>query len=84
MTDALKHDIAEDLFADWGLDRFAYVKSISSDDFAKAFPDAPPIPSGVSLFALVAANGAPIMLTDRREEAITNAWDNDLETVSLH
>ena len=27
---------------------------------------------------------APIMLTDTREAAIANAWDNELEMVSVH
>jgi len=36
------------------------------------------------LFALHAADGTPIMLTDSREAAIANAWSQELETVSVH
>jgi len=32
----------------------------------------------------LAANGMPIMITDSRDTAMANAWENDLETVSLH
>ncbi len=36
------------------------------------------------LFALHAADGTPIMVADTREAALANAWDNQLETVSVH
>ena len=36
------------------------------------------------LFALHAADGTPIMLTDTREAAIANAWSQELEAVSVH
>ena len=48
------------------------------------FPQAPEIAPGLSLFALHAADGTPIMVTDSREAAVANAWDNELETVSVH
>ena len=39
---------------------------------------------GALLYALHAADGTPIMLTDSREAAIANAWSQELETVSVH
>jgi hypothetical protein len=39
---------------------------------------------GLKLFALHAADGTPIMLTDSREAAIANAWSNELQAVSVH
>ena len=36
------------------------------------------------LFALHAADGTPIMLTDSREAAIANAASQQLEMVSVH
>ena len=39
---------------------------------------------GTLLYALHAADGTPILLTDSREAAIANAWRQELETVSLH
>ena len=39
---------------------------------------------GLTLFALLGADGSPIMLTNSKDAAIANAWENELETVSLH
>jgi hypothetical protein len=45
---------------------------------------APEIAPGLQLFALYAADGTPIMLTDSREAAVANAWSQELEAVSVH
>jgi hypothetical protein len=71
-------------FAHLGDGALAYVKTISSEDVARLFPQAPPMRPGVRLFALLGADGSPIMLTDSKDAAIANAWENELETVSLH
>jgi hypothetical protein len=71
-------------FARLGDGSLAYVKTISSDDVARIFPQAPPMKPGLTLFALLGADGSPIMLTDSKDAAIANAWENELETVSLH
>jgi len=71
-------------FARLGDGSLAYVKSINSDDVARLFPQAPPLRPGVKLFALLGADGSPIMLTDSKDAAIANAWEHELETVSLH
>ena len=67
-----------------GEGHLAYVKQIRSEDVPGLFPQAPEIAPGVTLFALHAADGTPIMLTDSREAAVANAWSNELQTVSLH
>lgn len=64
--------------------RIAYVRAIRSEDVAKVFPQAPKIAPGLQLFALHAADGTPIMLTDSREAAVANAWSQELEAVSVH
>jgi hypothetical protein len=38
----------------------------------------------MELWALLGADGTPIMLSDSREAVVLNAHENDLETVSLH
>ena len=48
------------------------------------FPQAPRIEPGIKLFALHAADGTPMMLTDTREAALANAWSHELEAVSVH
>jgi hypothetical protein len=64
--------------------KIAYVKTIRSEEVPALFPQAPQIAPGLKLFALHAADGTPIMLTDSREAAIGNAWSQELETVSVH
>ena len=64
--------------------RIAYVKAIRSEDVPALFPQVPNIQPGLQLFALHAADGTPMMLTDSREAALANAWSQELETVSVH
>jgi hypothetical protein len=71
-------------FAHLGDGSLAYVRTIASEDVARLFPQAPPLKPGLTLFALLGADGSPIMLTDSKDAAIANAWENELETVSLH
>ena len=71
-------------FAALGENRVAYIKAIRSEDVQRQFPQAPQLAPGTLLYALHAADGTPIMLTDSREAAIANAWSQELETVSVH
>ena len=48
------------------------------------FPQAPQIAPGLELFALHAADGTPIMVTNSREAAVANAWSHELQTLSVH
>ncbi|MGL4323736.1 MAG: DUF1150 family protein [Beijerinckiaceae bacterium] len=76
--------MSPEALAGLGGGQVAYVKSMSSDDVRRIFPQAPEMQPGLKLFALLAADGSPIMLTDSRDTAIANAWEHDLATVSLH
>jgi hypothetical protein len=67
-----------------GTGQVAYVKAMSSEEIAKAFPGSPEIPAGLQLFALLAADGSPIVITDDRNTATANAWEHDLTPVSVH
>jgi len=71
-------------FAGLGGGRIAYVKPMRSEQLKAAFPNVPPIEEGLELWALVGADGTPIMVADTRDALIHNAWENDLETLSLH
>jgi hypothetical protein len=77
-------EISAEALALLGGGRIAYVKAINSEDVATMFPQAPKIAPGTRLFALHAADGTPIMLTDSREAALANAWSQELEAVSVH
>ena len=81
-----KLDLSPEALAHLGDGRIAYVKTIRSEDVRALFPQAqmPQMAPGQMLFALHAADGTPIMLTDSREAAIANAWSQELETVSVH
>jgi hypothetical protein len=76
--------ISPEALAVLGGGRIAYVKPIRSEDVQKQYPQAPELEPGTLLYALHAADGTPIMLTDTREAAIANAWSQELETVSVH
>jgi hypothetical protein len=77
-------NMSQQAFAVLGGGRIAYLKPIRSEDVHKLYPQAPELEPGMSLFALHAADGTPIMLTDSREAAVANAHNNRLETVSVH
>ena len=76
--------VTTEALAHLGEGHIAYVKQVRSEDVPDLFPEAPQIAPGLKLFALHAADGTPIMLTDSREAAVANAWSHELETVSLH
>jgi hypothetical protein len=76
--------ISAEALALLGGGKIAYVKAIRSEDVPALFPQAPEIAPGLQLFALHAADGTPIMVTDSREAALANAWSQELETVSVH
>ena len=81
-----ENDITPEALAHLGDGRIAYVKAIRSEDVAALFPQmqVPKLAPGVKLFALHAADGTPILVTDSREAAIANAMTHELETVSVH
>jgi hypothetical protein len=76
--------ITQEALAHLGDGQIAYVKPILSEDVAELFPQAPQLAPGIKLFALHAADGTPILLTDSREAALANAWSQELEAVSVH
>jgi hypothetical protein len=76
--------VTPEALAHLGEGHIAYIKQVRSEDVPGLFPEAPEIAPGLKLFALHAADGTPIMLTDSREAAIANAWSNELQAVSVH
>lgn len=76
--------LTEEQLASLGEGLVAYVKPIRSEDVGTLFPDVPGLQPGMQLFALLGANGKPLILTDSRDAALANAMQNELFTVSLH
>lgn len=79
-----RQTMTPETLAGLGGGRIAYVRPMSSEEVQTLFPNVPPIAPGLDLWALLAADGTPIMLADSREAVVMNAHENDLETVSLH
>jgi hypothetical protein len=84
-NDPVSHQtMSPQAFAVLGDGKLAYVKPIRSEDVHDLYPEAPEMQPGLQLFALHAADGTPILVTDSREAAVANAWSHELETVSVH
>jgi hypothetical protein len=62
----------------------AYLREMRSEELKMKFPGLPEIAPGLRLWALFAANGQPILLSDERDRAIAGAFENDLTPVALH
>ena len=62
----------------------AYVRPIQSEDVSRLFPQAPALEPGQALFALIGADGQPIVLSESRDMLIANAMEHSLLTVSVH
>jgi len=81
-------DLAEimtiDELTELGTGDVAYIKPIKARDLREMFPDVPPLHDNLTLYALLNADGTPILLADSREAAVANAFEADLEMASLH
>lgn len=62
----------------------AYLREMGGEELKGKFPGLPDIAPGTKLWALFAANGQPILLSDARDRAIAGAFENDLVPVSIH
>lgn len=62
----------------------AYIKTMSSAEAKRMFPTIKGLPRGIDLYALHAADGTPIALTDSRSAAVGHALEGELEIASVH
>ena len=62
----------------------AYVREIGSEELKGRFPGLPELQPNTRLWALFAADGKPILLSDARDRALAGAFENDLVPVALH
>ena len=81
-----KSEMSAEALAHLGDGQIAYVKIIRSEDVRALFPqaDVPQMAPGQKLFALHAADGTPLALTDSKGAALTQAMDDDLSVASVH
>jgi hypothetical protein len=71
-------------FAHWGEGAIAYVRPMKSEEAQALFPQLQGLRPGLQLFALLGADGAPILLADTKDAAVANAWEHQLTTMSVH
>ncbi len=71
-------------FAHLGGGTVAYVKAMKGSEVQRLFPQVGAIEANITLYALLGADGSPILLTDSKDAALANAWQHDLQPVSLH
>lgn len=74
---------AQDL-ARMGGGQLAYIKMMTPDQARAMFPALEGLPQGINLYALHAADGTPIALTDSRSAAVGHAMGDELAIASLH
>jgi len=74
-----EHDLAR-----LGDGQIAYIKEMTSAQARRMFPSVKGLPRGIDLYALHAADGTPIALTDSRQAAVGHALDGELEIASVH
>ncbi len=64
--------------------KLAYIKVLDTDEARQMFPAVEGLPAGIQLFALHAADGTPIALTDSRQAALSHAMEGELAVASIH
>jgi hypothetical protein len=65
--------------------KIAYIKMLSSDEAKQLYPTIDgEVPNGINLYALQAADGTPIALTDSLQAAMGHALGDDLQIASVH
>lgn len=78
------HTLTQTELAHLGQGSVAYLRKIDSDELKGKFPGLQEIASGVEIWALFAANGQPILLSDARDTAIAGALENHLTPVAIN
>jgi hypothetical protein len=84
MTEPNINAMPEEAFVQLGGGEIAYIRPVMSEEVDSLFPGAPSLQPGMRLWALLNADGTPIVLTDSHAAAVANAHEHDLETVSVH
>lgn len=71
-------------FAELGGGQVAYIKMMTSDEAHEMYPAIEGLPDGINLYALHAADGTPLALTDSMQAALGHAIGDELEIASVH
>lgn len=84
MTDLIPTTVTETDLAAIGEGNLAYLRQMTSDEMRARFPSARSIEPGLDLWALFAADGTPLAVSDDRGSILASASENELQTVSTH
>lgn len=83
-ADAVAPIMSEIELARLGGGEIAYIKELTSDEARQMFPSVEGLPRGIGLYALHAADGTPLALTDSRQAAVSHAMGDELLIASVH
>ena len=76
--------ISPEALAQIGGGRVAYMKPLNPDEVRRLFPQAPQIPAGSTLYAMMGADGRPMALADHPNAVVASAIQNEIVMVSVH
>ena len=71
-------------FASLGAGEVGYVRKMKSDELTRRFPALNPLAPGLDVWALFAANGQPIILSNERSAVMEGASNNQIVPVWLN
>lgn len=77
-------DMSPDEFEQLGGGEVAYIKTLTSDEAHEMFPSIEGLPEGINLYAVHAADGTPLALTDSMQAALGHVLGDELKVASLH
>lgn len=76
--------LSQSELAHLGSGEVGYIRKMRFDEVSRCFPEAPEVDPALDLWALFAADGTPILLTDNRSSTFFKAAEDELKTVCLH
>ena len=77
-------NLTDQEFASLGQNEVGYIRKMKSEDLTARFPAISQIAPGLDVWALFAANGMPIVLSDRQAAVMQGASENEIVPVWLN
>lgn len=84
MNETHKIMFSQTELASLGTGEVGYIRKMKSDDLQRRFPALSQLAPGLDVWALFAANGVPIILSDRQSAVLEGASDNEITPVWLN
>ena len=77
-------NLTDQELASLGQNEVGYIRKMKSEDLTARFPAISQIAPGLDVWALFAANGMPIVLSDRQAAVMQGASENEIVPVWLN